>query len=67
MSLKELLQQHLTSQMKKIVTLKDFSNVQTSCREKTDRNNLDALFSKLRSIESIDNTQKWRLLFLLLL
>ena len=35
----------------KVVTLKDISNVQTGLRSKSDRNDLNALVSKLKSIE----------------
>ena len=48
---KKLLQQHLSEKTGKIVTLKDLSNVQTSIRESSDRNDLGALTTLLRSIE----------------
>ena len=48
---KKLLQQHLSKKTGKIVTLKDISNVQTSIRESSDRNDLGALTTQLRSIE----------------
>ena len=34
-----------------VVTLKDISNVQTSLRSKSDKNDLNALVTKLKSIE----------------
>ena len=48
---KKLLQQHLTESTEKVVLLKDISNIQTALCNKKDRNNLDALATKLRSIE----------------
>ena len=47
---KKLLQQHLSDQTGKVVTLKDISNVQTGVRESSDKNNLEALTARLRSI-----------------
>ena len=44
---KKLLQQHLSDQTGKVVTLKD---VQTGVRESSDKNNLEALTARLRSI-----------------
>ena len=48
---KKLLQQHLSNKTGKVITLKDISNVQTAIRESSDKNDLEALFSRLRSIE----------------
>ena len=48
---KKLLQQHLSDKSGKVVTLKDISNVQTSVRESSDKNDLQALTARLRSIK----------------
>ena len=48
---KKLLQQHLSEKTGKVVTLKDISNVQTSIRESSDRNDLGALTTQLHAIE----------------
>ena len=48
---KKLLQQHVSSSTNKVVTLKDISNVQTGLLQKTDRNNLGALVTKLKAID----------------
>lgn len=47
---KKLLQQHLNDKTGQIVTLKDISNIQTKIREASDKNNLEALTAKLRSM-----------------
>ena len=48
---KKLLQQHMSASTRKVVTLKDISNVQTGIRSKSDKNDLNALVTKLKSIE----------------
>ena len=48
---KKLLQQHMSASTGKVVTLKDISNVQTGLRSKSDKNDLNALVTKLKSIE----------------
>ena len=50
---KKLLQQHLSSDNGKVVTLKDISNVQTEINAKSDGNNLDFLVNHLRQTEGI--------------
>ena len=48
---KKLLQQHVSSSTNKVVTLKDISNVQTGLQRKTDRNDLDAVVTKLKAVD----------------
>ena len=48
---KKLLQQHISGSAGKVVMLKDISNIQVRLREKSDRNDIDALLQKLKSVE----------------
>ena len=48
---KKLLQQHISETTEKVVLLKDISNLQTALCNKKDRNNLDTLATKLKSIK----------------
>ena len=48
---KKLLQQHLSGKSGTVVTLKDISNVQTSIRESSAKNDIEALTARLRSIK----------------
>ena len=48
---KKLLQQLISNSSNKVVTLKYISNIQTGLRTKTDRNNLEALVTKLKAID----------------
>ena len=50
---KRLLQQHLSVKPRKVVTLKDTSNIQTGLVSKDDGNNLDDLVKKLRDMSGI--------------
>ena len=51
---KKLLQQHLTNTSKKIVTLRDISNIQSEVNACSDGNYLMALVTRLREIEGIE-------------
>ena len=48
---KKLLQQHITGSAGKVVMLKDISNIQVRLHEESDRNDVDALLRKLKSVE----------------
>ena len=48
---KKLLQQHITGSAGKVVMLKDISNIQVGLNEESDRNDVDALLRKLKSVE----------------
>ena len=50
---KKLLQQHLTSTMGKVVTLKDISNIQSGVSAADSGSYLDALVTHLRESEGI--------------
>lgn len=41
----------MSSSTNEVVTLKDISNVQTGLQRKTDRNDLDALVTKLKAVD----------------
>lgn len=49
---KKLLQQHLSEATRKVVTLKDITNIHTGLT-KPDENNLESVVSTLRKIEGI--------------
>ena len=48
---KKLLQQHVSGSARKVITLKDISNIQGRLHEKSERNDLDVLLQKLKSVE----------------
>ena len=48
---KKLLQQNMTESTGKVITLRDISNVPTGKCPKQDRNNLEAIITKLKDIE----------------
>ena len=54
---KKLLQQHLSGKSGKVVTLKDISNVQTSIRESSAKNDIEALTARLRSIKGKESNR----------
>ena len=54
---KKLHQQHLSTKSDKVVTLRDISNIQSEVNKSSDSNDLEALVSRLRSIEG----NQWQL------